>query len=571
MERTFFLEHYRVCVQADGLPIEINRVGPVTVYKATDLRCGAPVALALLPKTSVDPQTRKEFEAKAQASLLLDHINIVKMAAFGLEDDQFVFVWEYPHGETVASWIAAHGPLPADAVLRVALQVMSALSAASFHGLTHPAIQPSNLMIVSGQTWEGSWPLIKVMNFGLASANFDSDIEGEPAISEFASPEQLQNGAVDFRSELYSLGATMCFLLTGAFYSAEPRSRQTKRFARPLRNLIAQTLHQNPDERPHDPVLFAQELRVCLLKVERRQLLAHKFGIPFVPVVTTSTKLPRASFQDKVLATGAEEPRRRVPRLALAIAALLFVFAIVAAALLPTPVRLILNRNHDKDAIGVSVGVPTASTAPSPVAASVNQNAPPPAQPSATAALVAASPSPSASAPGQLVAVDETAEPEPPTEGPDDESASTTDSSPEQKPIQEGARAEATISPGDAAGQSRPESRKQTDSTAAVSQETNRGRTSASSKRESTNAKRTRPRQYHPDESAMPPLPRGSVRAQLVGVTPDGNWILRFPSGETAIVPAGGGSPRWRARHIPVDRRPIFLPPPVGPIFPPDD
>src|SRR5205823_287666 len=77
---------------------------------------------------------------------------------------------------------------------------------------------------------------------------------------------------------------TMCFLLTGVFYSAYPRSPQTKRFARPLRALIGRTLEDDPELRPQDPILFANELRTCLAAVERRQALQRRFGIPFAAV-----------------------------------------------------------------------------------------------------------------------------------------------------------------------------------------------------------------------------------------------------------------------------------------------
>src|SRR6202790_2003887 len=186
MEQTTFAEHYRICAKGDGSPRELSRTGSAITYKAKDIRSGEPVALKLIPIASMDPAAREQFEEQVRAAQLLDHINIAKVCAFGVEDHHFVFVSEYLEGETADSWIAAHGPMALDAVLRIALHVVSALSAASFHGLTRRAIWPSNLMIVPGPTAEGGWPF------------------------------------VDFRSEIYSLGASMCFLLTGVAPSAGP-------------------------------------------------------------------------------------------------------------------------------------------------------------------------------------------------------------------------------------------------------------------------------------------------------------------------------------------------------------
>jgi serine/threonine protein kinase len=238
-------------------PRELSRTGSAITYKAKDIRSGEPVALKLIPIASVDSAAREQFEEQARAAQLLDHINIAKVCAFGVEDHHFVFVSEYLEGETADSWITAHGPMALDAVLRIALQVVSALSAASFHGLTHRAIWPSNLMIVPGPTAEGGWPFVKLINFGFTGFNPDSR-GGETREAQFASPEQLQHGTVDFRSEIYSLGATMCFLLTGDAPSAGPIPlQQLSLFPKRVRNLLAQMLRNNPDERPQDPVGFA--------------------------------------------------------------------------------------------------------------------------------------------------------------------------------------------------------------------------------------------------------------------------------------------------------------------------
>lgn len=379
MRPEIVLEHYRIGAGSGQAPVEIGRNGPAVTYKGSDLRTGAPVAVTLIPVASVDPQARDTFEEKARTAMLLDHANIVKTVAFGEAENFFVLVSEYPLGETLDAWVKANGPMPADAVLRVALQVVAALGAASFHGLHHPAIQPANLLIVSGKTAEGGWPYVKLTHFGLAALkSAPGHTDPDLSASDYASPEQLLQGKVDFRSEIYSLGASLCYLLTGVFYSAYPRSPQTRRFARPLRAFIARTLEDDPDARPQDPVLFTEEIRSCLTAIERRQALRQKFGIPFAPVAKPP-RLPRFRRLRKrptsllaPVGTGAAamasavtvaEPdtvvRRSRLRPILAVIGLLLVAGVVAALMLPEDVVMTaLHRSKPVQTIGVPVGVP---------------------------------------------------------------------------------------------------------------------------------------------------------------------------------------------------------------------
>jgi serine/threonine protein kinase len=414
MQPEVYLEHYRLGRSEDEAMAEIVRNGPAITYKGSDVRSGAPVALTLIPITSVDPAEREQFEENARAAMLLDHAHIAKTVAFGSAGENFVVVSELPQGETVQAWVAAHGAMPADSVVRIALQVVAALGAASFHGLTHPAIQPSNMMIVSGKTAEGGWPFIKLTHFALAGlksapGQTDPDLNA----SDFASPEQLLEGKVDFRSEIYSLGATMCFLLTGVLYSAHPRWPQTKRFLRPLRTLIARTLQDDPAERPQDPILFTEELRNCLVKVEQRQIWERKLGMSFLAVVKKQRRRVIVRESDRgrrglktVLASVSSSPAdetlviERDPffswRSWAIAAALLLGGGIVAAMLLPEDVvTSALHRKKSIETIGVPVGVPEALPA---AIAQTNVNNSPARQPSETAAAPVAAQAPTAPA-----------------------------------------------------------------------------------------------------------------------------------------------------------------------------
>ncbi len=145
----------------------------------------------------------------------------------------------------------------------------------------------------------------------------------------------------------------MYFLLTGVALSPEP-ARQPPKFAgfpRPLRNLLCQMLHPNPDRRPKDLVVLGEMIRSCLLKIERRLALADRYGIPF------RTTIPRPT-----------QPRpRRLLRTALAFGALVLAAAVVVAVLFPESIGGILHRPRATKSIGILVGVPESSPTPAAV------------------------------------------------------------------------------------------------------------------------------------------------------------------------------------------------------------
>jgi serine/threonine protein kinase len=235
-----------------------------------------------------------------------------------------------------------------------------ALGAAAFFNLSHRALQPSNLMIVPGQSPDGGWPYVKLLNFGLAGLELHSDSaearELAPSISpQFASPEQRANGEIDFRSEMYSLGATMCFLLTGAAPLAVSgmkarfriqRLPELRRAPKALHNLLVHLLRENPENRPQDPVALEEEMRDCLNKIERRQAIGRKLGLPLAAVI------PRQAKERKSMG-----PVTQVLGGFIAVVALLFAAAAGAEYFFPDKIPFL---HHDKK-IGVQIGVPDAA------------------------------------------------------------------------------------------------------------------------------------------------------------------------------------------------------------------
>src|SRR4029077_895801 len=307
MEPTTFLEHYRICSGEAGR--EVSRTGAAINYKAIDSRSHEPVRLQLIPLATIDPEKLAQLKERAETAEKLDHVNIAKTFAVGIDNDYFVVVSEYLEGEILDSWVVANGPMAADAALRVGLQVVRALGAAAFFNLTQRAIQPSNLLIVSGESPGGGWPFVKLLNFGLAGLELHSDSNQAPEIApsispQFASPEQRAGGEINFESEMYSLGATICFLLTGAAplavtgMKARLRIRrlpELRRAPKPLHNLLVSLLRENPENRPHDPVALEKEMLDCLTKIERRQAIGRKLGLPLGAVVARKAKQSRES------------------------------------------------------------------------------------------------------------------------------------------------------------------------------------------------------------------------------------------------------------------------------------
>src|SRR6059058_434772 len=506
MEQTTFLGHYRISVDRDGAPRELGRAGAAITYKAVDERSGEPVALKLIPIANIDEELQKQFEEQARPAQQLHHSNIAKVLDFGKEAGQFVYVSEYLEGETVDSWVEEHGPMPPDAVLRVAAQVVSALSAASFHRLTHRAIQPSNLLIVPGPTAEGGWPFIKLIDVSSAGPKLHSQQGEAPDVGsavarQFASPEQLQHGTVDFRSAIYSLGATMYFLLTGAAPPPKVRLRDLRRFPKALRNLLAHMLHGNPDKRPQDLAALEKEILKCLGKIEKRHAFGRKLGIPLAVVTPKEPKTPPT-------------PLVQVLRGTLVVAALLLAVGVAGAFLLPDDINPFRHRTTAKQVIGVPIGVPNPS--PSPSAQATN------------AAPIAGN---------QAIANASPASQNPPPNILQNQTSNSQSAGAATSPNAQNANSYASTQ-ADTSGQGQATSPAQAN--VAPQAGTASDATSSTQKENAAGLASNRARtgqSFLDQRDAQLPRGRGrSARARVVGITSDGKLIFRLPSGRRMIV-----------------------------------
>src|SRR5262245_23916896 len=218
---------YEIDRREDGSLYELGRGAMGVTYRATDTSLQRKVALKII-KTDIAERSadaRERFMREARAAAALRHENIATVHQFGmrLETGQYFYAMELIEGETLDERVRRAGPLDARTTIEIAQQVTSALHAAEKHGLVHRDLKPANLMLVSpdGETGNNNKPLVKIIDFGLAKAiHSQTDPKslthdrfvGTPA---FASPEQFRHSALDVRSDIYSLGETLWFALTG--------------------------------------------------------------------------------------------------------------------------------------------------------------------------------------------------------------------------------------------------------------------------------------------------------------------------------------------------------------------
>ena len=249
---TSFPDHigpYVIARCDDGSLWQLGQGAMGITFRAIDESLQRPVALKIINTNfaSRSAQARERFTREARAAGALRHPNVATVYQFGVREEtgQFFYAMELVEGETLEERVRRLGPLDVLTTIDIALQVTAALQAAEERGLVHRDLKPGNLMLVSSadgvaaaalrrragrkvigaSTQRGGYNhekiVVKVIDFGVAKAVAEKTnamslthggFVGTPA---FASPEQFTNAPVDVRSDIYSLGATLWFLLTG--------------------------------------------------------------------------------------------------------------------------------------------------------------------------------------------------------------------------------------------------------------------------------------------------------------------------------------------------------------------
>src|SRR5215813_8355189 len=242
----------------------LDKGGMGEVYLAEDLRLGRPVAIKLLARHLIRDETAKaRFLREARAASKLDHPSIATVHDIGEQDGELFMVMTLYEGETLKKRLE-RGALPVEEALGVLRQVAQGLEAAHRAGIVHRDIKPANVLVTSAGT-------AKILDFGLAKLISDSQgqtmteagqVMGTPL---YMSPEQLRGEVVDWRSDLWSLGALAYELLSGVSPFRTDASQSTvSRILNDeppslisvagvpgwLAELVSQLLRKNPAERP---------------------------------------------------------------------------------------------------------------------------------------------------------------------------------------------------------------------------------------------------------------------------------------------------------------------------------
>jgi TolB-like protein/Flp pilus assembly protein TadD len=228
------LGNYRIERRDDGSLWELGRGAMGVTYRALDTSLRRAVALKLIDSEWVKrgAEARERFMREARTAASLRHPNVATVYHFGIreENGQCFCAMELVEGETLEMRVRRTGPLDALTTIDIALQVSSALAAAEKQGLVHRDLKPANLMFVAAAPdandsspgkAEKADTVVKVIDFGVAKALVEKPDamglthEGFVGTPAFASPEQFTDARVDVRSDIYSLGGTLWYLLTG--------------------------------------------------------------------------------------------------------------------------------------------------------------------------------------------------------------------------------------------------------------------------------------------------------------------------------------------------------------------
>jgi tRNA A-37 threonylcarbamoyl transferase component Bud32 len=192
---------------------KVGEGGMATVYRGRHTTLDRDVAIKVLhPHLSSSTRNRTRFAREARAIEHLRHRNILEIFDYsGIDSGDCYIITEFVEGQTLSALVEQRGHLPSEVVARLGIELCAALSFAHDAGILHRDLKPDNVMVRADGT-------VKLMDFGIARFLDESQVTltgalvGSPA---FMSPEQAVEGVLDRRSDLFSLGTMLFYLVSG--------------------------------------------------------------------------------------------------------------------------------------------------------------------------------------------------------------------------------------------------------------------------------------------------------------------------------------------------------------------
>ena len=333
-------DQYELVNGRDGEPVELGRGAMGVTYKAFDTNLRCEVALKVIhPRYLADDSSRARFLSEARAAAQLRHRNIASVFHLGSKQDEYFYAMELVEGQTIEEWIQRKGPIDCPIALDIALQITRALTATGTRQFVHRDVKPSNVMLCS----EADGVIVaKLIDFGLvrditdqsASASSSPVRQSDGLVlrrvrtgfigtPHFASPEQFAGETTDARSDIYSLGVTLWFMLTGnlPFDGARDEIRQKqlsgalpleqlKGIPRTVVDLIKRMLEPDPAKRPQSPAGLKEQLNNCIAVIDgAKQKQRRRFAYSALAAAVIITSILAASYilQRKFVSSAASE------------------------------------------------------------------------------------------------------------------------------------------------------------------------------------------------------------------------------------------------------------------------
>src|SRR3954467_5064143 len=302
-EALALFDDFEIERREDGSLWELGRGGMGVTFRATERTLHRSVALKVID-THGSEAMRERFLREARAAAALRHPNVAGVFRFGAlaGGDRCYCALELVEGETLEALVRRDGPVKLESALEIAIQVTQPLTAAADRGLVHRDLKPANIMLTGSESWPEKAE-VKVIDFGLAKASENTAGEMELTRGEFvgtpafASPEQFAGGAIDARTDIYALGMTLWFALTGRLpfpgrtieeirqHQAQGKLplEQLAKLPRRVIEMLRSCLAVDPEARPAS----ARKLMEALESCRPRSLIRRRAGkLAFAGIAT---------------------------------------------------------------------------------------------------------------------------------------------------------------------------------------------------------------------------------------------------------------------------------------------